>query len=85
MWYGTNRDKVLENPAVALEKVLGKRYFQVSGKASDRLSGKVCRTVGKERELCCPLGCDDNIYQYKVPLREEARGVAQERNEKHPA
>ena len=22
---------------------------------------------------------------YKVPLREEARGVAQERNEKHPA
>ena len=26
-----------------------------------------------------------NIYRYKVPLREEARGVAQERNEKHPA
>ena len=25
------------------------------------------------------------IYIYKVPLREEARGVAQERNEKHPA
>ena len=23
--------------------------------------------------------------RYKVPLREEARGVAQERNEKHPA
>ena len=25
------------------------------------------------------------IEKYKVPLREEARGVAQERNEKHPA
>ena len=25
------------------------------------------------------------ISKYKVPLREEARGVAQERNEKHPA
>ena len=24
------------------------------------------------------------IYIYKVPLREDARGVAQERNEKHP-
>ena len=25
------------------------------------------------------------VRAYKVPLREEARGVAQERNEKHPA
>ena len=25
------------------------------------------------------------IIQYKVPLREVARGVAQERNERHPA
>ena len=31
------------------------------------------------------IGETFNTTEYKVPLREEARGVAQERNEKHPA
>ena len=53
-----------------------------------RINTEHARTI-----FCVKLSINNHIVglvhknntEYKVPLREEARGVAQERNEKHPA